>query len=485
VPESGSLDLSRFAGVMTTRAVEPAEVTEANFEDYRDYLRNAAVRNPDKAYHGTCVVWARVLADKPEFRRSSPPRAYRRSSYWRAWSEFPPGLEADVDAYHAGQARPQSVDRRSLFKPAPGGRKRGRKGIKASTIQNYKNYMLALASAAVQAGIPADSLISLEVLVSPEVHEKAIEALLGRRLDHARQQGVVASDEVLMKGNYVYSILHHVRTILVRHFGWPEDRLDAIDGALESLAPKSRMSQLARQRITVLREPNVLRQLSLLPHRLYDELHRVEEPTQRHAWTAASGLLLAIAFDTAFRRSNIILLRDENFGAIDKKTGRMPVEIMPEDAKTEQPYMSELRPRTVELLTEFQSVWRRRLGNEESRYLIPVEGLDDPDQASRQAVVTRVTSGLTRLVRRRLDVDFCLHDLRRVLATIYAEGNPGDVRTAQLKLGHQSPEMTERFYIAPRELAAIRHFDAFIEKIIDGGVTGVTCPDRETCHEVF
>jgi integrase len=161
----------------------------------------------------------------------------------------------------------------------------------------------------------------------------------------------------------------------------------------------------------------------------------------------------------------------------------MPVEIEPEHAKTEQPYMSELRPRTVKLLTEFRGVWRPLLGNQGTPYPFPEEGLNDP--ARQQAAVRRVASRVARLVRRRLDVDFCLQDLRRLLATIYAEANPGDERTAQLKLGHESPETTHRYYIDPQQLSAVRRFDAAIDKLIGGGTTRLIPPESEAYHDVY
>ena len=121
--------LSRFAGMMTEQRVEPSQVTSAHFETYRDYVHAAAVREPEKAYDGACGAWSRVLNDNPEFLECSPPRAYRRRSYWLEWSAFPPELEAEIDAYYADQSRPQSLDMKSLFKPAPGGSRRRGKGI--------------------------------------------------------------------------------------------------------------------------------------------------------------------------------------------------------------------------------------------------------------------------------------------------------------------------------------------------------------------
>jgi integrase len=472
--------LSRFAGVMTQQNVEPTEVTEAHFEAYHDYVRTAAVRDPEQAYHGACTAWRRVLDDNPAFPRCSPARSYRRPSYWRPWSEFPPELEATIDAYYEGQTRARSVDLKSLFKPSPSGSGRG---IRRTTTRSYKNYLRALASAAVATGIPAESLTSLDSLLLPEVYEPAAEYLLNRRGEDQKHRGTTTSDDVSIENKYVYNILHHVRTVLKRHFGCSDERISGINAALRTLAPDNRMSSHTRQRIAVLREPRLFRQLFLLPERLYAELARIEDPTEQHAWQAAAVLLLAIDLDTAFRRSNAIKLSAKNFGPIDRTTGRMLVEIPPEDAKTEQPYMAELRPRTVALLRTFGERWRPLLAYNDLPYLFPVEGLDDERQEQR--ALAGFAGRLCRLVTRRLDVAFNLHVLRGLLASLYAEANPGDVLTVQMKLGHASSRTTERNYIDVRQMEANRRFDAVVDRLVRDGRAPQAVALREDVLNVF
>ena len=80
------------------------------------------------------------------------------------------------------------------------------------------------------------------------------------------------------------------------------------------------------------------------------------------------------------------------------------------------------------------------------------------------------------MVRSRLDIDFNLHLLRSLLATLYAEANPDDVRTAQLKLGHKTDRSTKQFYIDVDQRRANRRFDQIIDEIVEGAP--VTTPKR-------
>ena len=132
------------------------------------------------------------------------------------------------------------------------------------------------------------------------------------------------------------------------------------------------------------------------------------------------------------------LKRDQAYpgelGPTDRRTGRLPVEIPPEDAKTDQPYMAELRPRTVKLLGTFVERWRPLLGRADLPYLFPLMGLDD--ERGEQIALARFAARLCRLVKEDLTHLLNIHALRGLTATLYAEANPGDILTAKVKLGH-------------------------------------------------
>jgi hypothetical protein len=315
---------------MTQDGVEPHGVTEEHFVRYRRYLLEAVVRDPERAYDGVCWAWGRVQSNFPELPCGSPPRAYRRTTFWRAWSDFPANLESEIDALHASWSKPVTVSVETLFhRPVVNAKGRYQKPIKPATMLGYKNFLQALASAAVEAGFPPERLVSLESLVSPKVHQPAIKWLIDRRLHDLRQRGADGPDERLMRGKYVHGIAHHVRTILSRRYGFTDKELESLDSAIAALAPAdNRMSQKTRERLSVWREPHVFRRLFQLPERLFWELHHDERRTPAKAWTAALALLLAIDLDTAFRRSNAIKLKlDGHFGPTDPKTGRKLIEV--------------------------------------------------------------------------------------------------------------------------------------------------------------
>ena len=97
--------------------------------------------------------------------------------------------------------------------------------------------------------------------------------------------------------------------------------------------------------------------------------------------------------------------------------------------------------------------------------MFPLEGFGDLDRE--RTVLTLMAGRVSRMVRSRLDIDFNLHLLRSLLATLYAEANPGDIQTAQIKLGHKNARTTQRFYIDADQRNAHRRFDAVIDDLIE------------------
>ena len=175
---------------------------------------------------------------------------------------------------------------------------------------------------------------------------------------------------------------------------------------------------------------------------------------------------LAVGFDTTFRRQNITKLElHRHFGPIDHRTGRQLIEVPGDETKNEMPLVTELRPRTAKLQDVYLTRFRPLIATRDCPFLFLSPGLGEADRE--QSALHGFSARVRRFVERRLYVDFTVHTLRSLLASVYAEANSEDERTAQLKLGHKNPQTTSRFYLAPRQLEVTRRFDALIEELID------------------
>ena len=450
-------NLTRFAAEMTLRGIEPAAVRPEHFEIFRQALVRAAVRDPQRAFKAFSDGWRHARTVGSGLPDITAPIPHKKVPYWRAWPDFPASLEADIDAYYAGRITPKAFDVAALFRKPVG------KVIRPATRIAYKNYLQALAGAAVAAGTPPAQLTSLAALLNLNVLEAAFGYLVERRIGLQRDDGATDDDSVLTRGGYHYNIAHHALTILRKHFKVPEADLMGLIGCVEQLNPKNKgMAPTTRSQLDVLCQPAVFRRIFRLPEQLFAEVERVEQPGVAEAWTAALALALAVTLDTAFRRANVTGLRtDRHLGPIDRRTGRMLVEIPEAETKTAAVYVAELRPRTVQLLDRFLITWRPLIVAGDTPFVFP-------DETGAGVDAARFGARLARLVTRRIQTQFTMHRVRGMLATIYAEANPGDEKTAQTKLGHRDPRTTQKFYLAPQQQKAIRRFDAVIDDLLAG-----------------
>ena len=461
LPQAYTKYLGRFAGVMTSRGTEPAAVRPDDFELYREYIAKAAVRTGAHAFRWFCYYWNKALCKVSEWPDIPAPAIPRRKLEWLSWSAFPPSLEADIDAYYAARVQRVEFDFDTLFDGAPEQR------IKSSTAKNYKDYLQALATAAVGSGAAPKDLRSLDDLLNPAVLEPAITQLVKQRAHIVSVSRNDNAPGAAHPGRATYDLVYHVFHIM-KNVGKPPAQLERVQMALKNLEPSDKgMSARTRARLDVLRQPNVFRALYTLPERIFTEMRKLDQPTAQDAWKCAAGLVLATTFDTAFRRSNVIKLRIGcHFGAIDPRTGRMPIVVPGGETKNGETYVSELRARTVRLLDEYLQKWRPLLDGTGSEYLFPLSGLDSAN--GERTALLRMAGRVNRMVSSRLDLDFNLHLLRSLLATLYAEANPEDIRTAQVKLGHKTDRSTKQFYIDVDQRKAHRRFDEIIDQLVEG-----------------
>jgi hypothetical protein len=85
---------------LSVKGIRPADVTLADLEAYRDAIHNDGLRaKPEQTWDAIIWTWnacRREIAGWPDI---EIPRAVRRETYARPWSDFPASLAVDVDAF--------------------------------------------------------------------------------------------------------------------------------------------------------------------------------------------------------------------------------------------------------------------------------------------------------------------------------------------------------------------------------------------------
>ncbi len=97
---SDNLRVGALCRSLSARGVEPASVTLADLEGFRDEIINDRLRSgPEKTWDGIVWTWNKAVENVPQWPTIIIPREDRRTVYVRQWDEFPASFKADVDAY--------------------------------------------------------------------------------------------------------------------------------------------------------------------------------------------------------------------------------------------------------------------------------------------------------------------------------------------------------------------------------------------------
>ena len=244
--------LTRFASEMSHRGVEPDAVVPEHFEIFRQALEAAGVRDPASAFTTMSNAWREARAAGIGWPDIPSPIAEKRPPFWQEWTAFPTSLEADIDAFYAERTAAKTFDVTKLF-DKPTGRK-----IRPATAILYKNYLRALASAAVAAGVSPEQLKMLKDLLDMAVVAPAMNYLVQRRVDVQRQTGTIDPDDKLVRGASHHNIAHHVLTVLRQHFQVPDAELVGLIGCIERLATRRKgMAPTTLKQLDVLLQPKV------------------------------------------------------------------------------------------------------------------------------------------------------------------------------------------------------------------------------------
>ncbi len=153
----------------SAHGIAPEAVDQAVFDRLLDHMRgNVRVDRWREQHRDCCQLWNKAgdtIPGWPPFRASVP--VYKRS-YLLPWSTFPASLRAEVDAYLEWRTKPNLLTKDSARK------------IRPSTRDQIERWVHRFASLLVHAGVNPATLTSLASLVSVEMYERGLTALLDR-----------------------------------------------------------------------------------------------------------------------------------------------------------------------------------------------------------------------------------------------------------------------------------------------------------------
>lgn len=422
--------LSRFFHFADELGWAPEDISDVHIECFRRYLEEEAlIQRGEDVIRATIRAWNRLPEELALGKLTPPPM--KRTPYWRPLDSFPEGLQADIEAFQAYLSATPKLREREFRK----------KALRPTTVQQYRNAIIMLASAQVAKGVPQQDLRRLIDVVRPDRVELALDYIEERR-------GEVQTSELEVLTARVVHMAKWVKA--------PQSQVKELTSFAENLklGGLSRRG-LANKNKTLfkrLEDEHFCDLVLNLPNEII-ALGAKQRSDWRRATFVRTALAVEILLNTALRRANLVQLR---LGIELKKlghgqNGRWIIAINPEDVKNEEELGYELPESTARLLEDYLENYRAVLCKQPSPWLFP---RGDGRQADGRSLAADIATK-TKMV---LGVRVTPHQFRHLSAALYLQNNPEGLNTVSSHLAHRDSNTARRFYAPPQQREASRRY---------------------------
>jgi hypothetical protein len=433
--------LSSFWRYCSANNIKPSEVAEEEeiVERFLAY-RTLCGKPADAAFRRLMArAWngnVGKIAGWPTTRLFEPPV---KSLVEIPWSDFPEGLQQEIERYLRGLTRVRKSRNGQRIRP-----------LKPVTIRTRRAELQGAARMAVKVGVPIEKLSSLSALLAPEVAEKV---LVGYREKNGGNPKLYTIDlagrflaiakETKCLGDSDCDLLDEMRVTLE-------------DDRPEGFTPKN--TALIQQVLT----PGVWDRVVNLPFAMMAEARRQQHHSPlRAAVTAQLAVAIAILTIVPVRIKNLTEIRlginlNRPGGPKTQYWLSFPDYDVKNRMKLEYPLEDYVRPLVDEYVHEFRPTLLR--GRNED-YLFP---------GMHKGAKGKVTfSGqITGRIIKRIGLRITAHQFRHAVGALILQKYPGNYELVRLILGHRNVQTTIRCYIGFKEIQATQIVGKIIRDLL-------------------
>jgi integrase len=294
-------------------------------------------------------------------------------------------------------------------------------------------------------------LTSLSALIAIDVFKDGLRHLLERR--GGRSTATVVHLATSLKA----IARHHVR-VDPQHL----ERMAAVIARLEP--PKRGLTAKNRSRLRALDNPQTALALVQLPAKLITLADREQRHPLRAARLAQTAVALEILLMAPIRIANLSRLDIErHLIRPSPASNTLHIVIDSDETKNREPLEYPLPAGTITLIERYLAQFRPVLAPAGGTALFPggCQGRKHGNTLREQIAEAVFTHTGMRVHP---------HLFRHIAAKLFLDANPGSYEVMRRVLGHRSIDTTTAFYTGLETAAAVRHFDATILKLRNGGV---------------
>jgi integrase len=425
--------LSRLFHFCSEKGIEPPDVDEATFAEFRQYLDTALLKNPAIVHRACLSAWNTALSTVPGWPDFSVSIPQRRDRWTLPWEVFPSSLREDM-AHWLDRLAGHDLLAELPFRP-----------VRPATLRSREYQIRQFASALMLRGRNAATLTGLADLVAIYSFKEGLRFLLERQGN--KPTSMIADLASTMKA----IARHHVRV--------DEKHLAQMTAVIRRIDPRRRgLTERNRVRLRAFDDRDNLLALVRLPGRL---VHIAER--HRHPYQAAVLVQMAVAVEillmTGLRINNLTNLDIErHLVRPSRHKPDLHVVIAAEEVKNREPLDYPLPIESAALIQRYLEEFRPRLVRDGSTALFPGRGRTPKAlNALRQQIIA--------VVFKYTGLRVNPHLFRHIGAKSFLDAHPGQHEVTRRVLAHRSIETTTAFYTGCETAAAVRHYDETILKL--------------------
>lgn len=434
---SVSAALGRFVYFLNRRGVAPQHVTMADAIAYREALRHHEIsKSPEVAYRAAVNSWnlaVKRIEGWPGITLHLPSRVRRKTLPEAGFLQC---FIAEVDALMQTLTRPDPL--------ADQGRVRA---LRPQTVKVYRIRLLRFASELVRSGVAAEEIISVSILLEPEMAERGLRQML---LDTDGQISPTISETASLLRNLSRTTQQPLSS---------QERVAELARKL-ALPPRRGMTSKNRHRLRVLQDKGTLERLLWLPEKLFARFSGKRSNTTA-ALAREDAVAIAILLYCPVRANNLARINVEH--NLQRPGDRRVYLVITEgETKNRRPLEFELPPLVVRLIDRHLATRCPELCPHGTQWLFPRRDGTGPVLASQLA------GRISGRIRKETGIEMHTHLFRHLAVMNWLNANPGSYEAARRLLGHSELSHTINLYSGLEVSTATRAFADLVTARMEG-----------------
>jgi hypothetical protein len=427
-PRRVKISLSRFMRYCAAAGIEPDEVGETTFTEFRDHLDDALLRHPDASFAELVRAWRvaqRTVDGWPSVVFTIPDR---RNHWTLPWPNFPASLREECYSWLHRLAGCDLLDE-APFRP-----------VRPSTVERREHQIRGFASALVLRGRDPSTITSLKDLVEIAAYKEGLRFFLER-------SGGKSTSTIVDLVGVLKAIARH-------HLKMDKDHLDRMVTKRLSTGQRG-LNEKNRNCLRQFDDSDNVVALLGLPRMLMGIAGKNRNP-RAGALQAQIAVAIEILIMAPIRLGNLCSLDlEENLVRPRRRGKELHIVLPAEQVKNREPLEYPLPLESVELIELYLKEFRPQLASPSCTALFPGRWGSPKGNNTLRGQIHQT-------IRSHTGLEMNPHSFRHVMAKIYLDAIPGGYEVVRRVLGHRSIDTTTAYYTGLETAAAVRHFDGVV-----------------------